>query len=126
MPPISARPLVAPSEPVRIRIVVRLAGAVRAEEADDLALLDREVERVDRDGRAVDLRELFDADHAATIAGEPSSHRRPNRQPTRSLALARDGMQVADPPLQSKSDSDAPTVAHPARGDRCPSVAFDS
>ena len=54
----------------------RLAGAVRAEDAEDLALLDGERHAVDGRVRAVVLGELGDFDdvHASSIAAGPSNH----------------------------------------------------
>src|SRR5207245_10128893 len=43
----------------------RLAGAVRADQAEDLALVDAEGERIDGDHRAVVLRQIDDFDSAA-------------------------------------------------------------
>ena len=50
----------------------RLAGAVRAEEAEDLAALDAEADVVDRRDAAVAFREVLDLDHVGTpiVSGE--------------------------------------------------------
>ena len=58
----------------------RLAGAVRSEDAEDLALLDGERDIVDRRAVAVTLGEVGDFDdvHALSVAERPSrAHRQP-------------------------------------------------
>ena len=53
----------------------RLAGAVRAEEPEDLPLFDVERQRVERDQIAEALRQSLGPDRRGHSSGEPISHR---------------------------------------------------
>ena len=74
------RPAVGLSSPAIIRMRGGLAGAVRTEEAVDLARRHVEADAVDRGERAVLLDEIVDGDHGRRpVRGPPTSSRRPLR-----------------------------------------------
>src|SRR3954454_17690640 len=94
----------------------RLARAVRAEEACDRALADRERETVHGHGLAVALAKVDDLDHARTLSGqsldEPVDTARLGHE--LDLELTGDDRPVPEkPPGQALLDLDSPAPSEP-------------